>query len=564
MELKRLRTLHMENPVGIDEIPYFSWILVSDQMNVMQKSWRIRVTDETGHLCWDSNVRESDQNTFVNYEGEPLQSASRYQWQLDVNDNYENAAMGTGSFETAILHDDEWKAVWVESALHVTERKEGFGNQPPASMFRRAFQISSEKRVQSARIYCTSRGVYRLFVNGQRPDDRELAPGYASYDRIVPYQTFDVTAHLQPGENVLGMYVGDGWFFNQETAIHKAETASARHAVFYELRIRYKDGSQESVFSDGSEKTAYGPVCFSDLFAGERYDARLEQTGWCGPEFDDTGWLPAERTDEQSQTLKAAPDDAIGTIAQIPAERLFEAPNGDLLADFGQNIAGRVRARTALPEGVRISLEHFEVTDPEGNYFNTICATNGVGAGADQRAEYVSDGEKAVYEPFFTYFGFRYVRIRFFDPEGRELTGAARPAISADDLTAIALSTRKENLGAFSCSDERLNRLYANIRWSQNANMLSIPTDCPQREKAGWTGDAGIYIGTALLNEDVTPLFARWLKSVEADQQEDGAVPMVVPFNETYRNMSAMMAQMTGTNGHVAPAGWGDACVKIP
>ncbi len=564
MELKRLRTLHMEQPVGIDAIPYFSWILESDQKDVMQASYRIRVTDEAGQLFWDSKVRESDQNTFVNYEGKPLRSASCYQWQVEATDNHGKTASETGNFETAILHAEEWNAGWTESVLPVTERKDGFGNQPPATLFRRSFRVPKEKEIRSARLYGTALGVYRLYVNGERADDRELAPGYASYDRIIPYHTYDLTMQLHTGENVLGLYVGDGWYFNQETAIHKAETASARHAVLYELRIQYTDGTQDIVCSDGSEKTAYGPVCFSDLFAGERYDARREQEGWCGTDFDDSLWLPAKRTDYPVQHLKAAPDDTIGAIALLPVQKLFEAPNGDLLADFGQNMAGRVRVRTTLPEGVKLMLEHFEVTDPAGNYFNTIYTTNGVGAGADQRAEFISGGKKAVYEPYFTYFGFRYVRIRFFDAQGQELTGAARPEIFANDLTAAALSTHKENLGEFSCSDERLNRLYANIRWSQYSNMLSIPTDCPQREKAGWTGDAGIYIGTALLNEDVTPLFTRWLASAEADQQEDGSVPMVVPFNETYRAMSRMMAQMTGTSGHVAPAGWGDACVKIP
>ncbi len=554
----------MKEPIGIDERPVFSWVLTSGRQKVVQVQYRIRVQKADGQFCWDSGEVESSSNTCIVYEGRPLESAAAYIWDVEVIDNYGRRASGRASFETAMLQKEDWKARWAESTIPVSDRKDGFGNQPPATMFRHRFAVRKDSPVAAARLYCTARGVYKLYLNGEETAGSVLAPGYAAYDRIFPYQTYNVTALLHTGDNVLGMYVGDGWYFNQETAIHKGETASGQHSVLFQLHIRYQDGTEEAVYSDGTEKTAHGPVQFSDLFAGERYDARLAQEGWSTADYDDTGWTPVRLAEGTDTSLKASPDDCIAAVSELPVQRLFEAPNGDLLADFGQNMAGRVRVRAALPAGVKMALEHFEVTDRENNYFNTIYMTNGVGAGADQKAEYVADGGESVYEPLFTYFGFRYVRIRFFDPEGNELSGDQRPNIAAQDLTAIALSTRKEELGTFACSDERLNRLYQNIRWSQRSNMLSIPTDCPQREKAGWTGDAGIYIGTALLNEEVTPLFTRWLKSVEADQQEDGSVPMVVPFNETYRNMSQMMSQMTGMKGHVSPAGWGDACVKIP
>ncbi|MBR2996261.1 MAG: family 78 glycoside hydrolase catalytic domain [Lachnospiraceae bacterium] len=564
MKLERLRTLHMENPLGIDEDPFFSWILKSDRKNVFQTGFRICVKDAEGELFWDSGFRQDDRNAFIPYEGKALRSRTKYVWEVTVQNNYgENASAGA-VFETALRDRSEWKGTFVEAPAPTKQRAAGFGNQPPATLFRRVFSVPEDKEIAEGRIWCTARGVYRLYVNGTRTDGRELAPGYASYDKIFPYQTYDVTAELQSGKNALGMYVGDGWYFNQETAIHKQETAEAPHAVLYELRIRYTDGTEEYFCSDGSEKTSDGPVRFSDLFAGGQYDARCEKEGWSSPDFDDAGWQQAKALSDPLPGLIAAPDDRIVSVAQLPVQKLYESPAGELIADFGQNMAGRVRVQTALPEGTKLVLEHFEVTDPDGNYFNTIYATNGVGAGADQKTEFISGGKPAVYEPYFTYFGFRYVRIRFFDADGQELTGDVRPAVSADQLCASALSTSRQDLGDFACSDERLNRLYSNIRWSQTSNMISVPTDCPQREKAGWTGDAGIYIGTALLNEDVTPFFTRWLRSMEADQQEDGLVPMVVPFNETYRSMSRMMAQMTGTEGYVTSAGWGDACVMIP
>ena len=564
MKLTRLRVLHMENPLGIDEKPWYSWVLESEKPNTMQTGYRIRVVEENGDPVWDSGMRAGNENTFIPYEGETLKSRTRYRWTVEATSSHGETASETGDFETAFLGDDTWTAQWAESTLPVIERKSGFGNQPSPTMFRRSFELNAVKRITSARLYATALGAYRLYVNGSRVDERELAPGYSSYDTLLNYQTYDVTPLLKSGGNTIGMYVGDGWYFNPETTIHRDTTAAGRHAVCFELIIRYEDGSEERIVSDEQVKAAAGPVIFSDLFAGERYDARLSKPDWCNADSTDDDWVFAKVRQNPQGTLKSAPDDVILPVRSFPVRRLFHAPNGDLIADFGQNMAGSVRLRMALPAGVMISLEHFEALGSDGNYFNTIYSVGGVGSGSDQRVEYISDGSEADYTPHFTFLGFRYVRIRFYDEEGAELTGANQPAIIPGNLTAVALSTKKENLGRFSCSHEGLNRLYENIRWSQYSNMISIPTDCPQREKAGWTGDAGIYIGTALLNEDVTPFFSRWLRSVSADQQAYGAVPMVVPFNDTYKGMSRMMAQMSRTEGPIAPAGWGDASVKIP
>lgn len=564
MKLKRLRTLHMENPMGIDVNPYFSWMLESKKQNVIQEAYRLYVKDSRGDFVWDSGWIESNENAFVPYDGEKLKSRTKYNWTVEVRNNYGEIADSTAYFETAFLDGNEWKAVWAESMLPVTERKDGFGNQPPATMFRRSFSLKTEGKVASARLYVTSRGVYRLYLNGERMEEREFAPGYSSYDKYLSYQTYDMAEYLKDGENVLGLYVGDGWYFSPGTTIHKNETAMGHHAVLLEIRIRYEDGTEEIVTSDENVRTAYGPVLFSDIFAGERYDSGEEVEGWNAPGFDDSEWKAVKRCPYPMENLAADPGDRITAVKEISPKSIFKAPNGDCIVDFGQNMAGRVRVHTALPAGSKVVLEHFEVLDKEGNYFNTIFMTNGVGAGADQKVEYISSGKEAIYEPFFAFLGFRYVRVRFYDASGQEQKDIEFPEVQPCDFTAVALSTEKENLGSFICSDARLNQLYSNIRWSQYSNMISIPTDCPQREKAGWTGDAGIYIETALLNEDVTAFFTRWLKNVAADQQINGVIPMVVPYNETYRNMAEMMGQMSNSSGPITSAGWGDAAVKVP
>ncbi len=420
MELKRLRTLHMENPMGIDVNPYFSWMLESERQNVIQKSYRLYVKDSQEDFVWDSGWVESDENTFIPYEGEKLRSREKYHWTVEVRNNYGETADSTAYFETAFLDRNEWTAVWAESVLPVTERKDGFGNQPPATMFRRSFSTKEERKVVSARFYATAHGVYRLYLNGKRVDEREFAPGYSSYDRQLSYQTYDVTEALRSGENVLGMYVGDGWYFSPETSIHKEETVAGHHAVLFEMRIRYEDGTEENVTSDEHVKTAYGPVLFSDIFAGEKYDSREETEGWDAPGYDDSEWKAAKACLYPMENLAAEPGDRITAVKEITPKSVFTAPNGDCIVDFGQNMAGKVRLHTALPVGSKVTLEHFEVLDKEGNYFNTILATNGVGAGVDQKVEYISSGREMTYEPFFTFLGFRYVRVRFYDEKWKE------------------------------------------------------------------------------------------------------------------------------------------------
>lgn len=207
MEITRLRTLHMENPLGIDTSPFFSWVLTSDRQNVVQEKYQICVKDAGGVCVWDSGLRMSNENTFIPYDGDPLKSRTRYEWTVSVQDNTGETGTGRGIFETAILNGDEWSARWVESTLPVTNRASGFGNQPPATLFRKAFTLSTGKKIASARLYATARGVYRLYLNGQQADERELAPGYSSYDMFLGYQTYDVTNHLREGSNSIGSAV---------------------------------------------------------------------------------------------------------------------------------------------------------------------------------------------------------------------------------------------------------------------------------------------------------------------------------------------------------------------
>ncbi len=547
----------MNNPVGIDWEPYFSWVMSSDRQNVMQNTYQIIVSDERGKVFWDSGKTESEESSFIKYKGEQLESRMIYRVFVRVWDNYGECAEKTVCFETAFMKKSDWKAKWVKSDFPVIERNAHLGEQPQNVYFRRKFKLN--KKPEKARVYASCHGCYQIFINGIRPDDRELAPECTVYREYLNYQTYDVTSLLREGENVLGMLVGDGWYHGFMTK-DPSDSYDPSYAVIFQLEAKYENGSGETVISDSETETALSPVLCSDLFAGERYDANLEIEGWNMPdcaaegEKDESGacktaansvWIRAQVADWNMDNLKAQYGAPVRPVMTLPVKEVLTSPKGEKILDFGQVIAGRIRMKVREPKKTKVVITCTEGLDENGNFFDNNPT-------ADQRIEYISCGKERMYEPHFTFQGFRYIMV----------SGVAE--LRAEDYTAVVLSSEKENSGTFICSDPELNRLYENTRWSQRANMISIPTDCPQREKAGWLGDIQVYTRTALLNEDITPFLTSWLRNMAIEQKPSGALPMVVPLAGAYIGQYEMMKQQAGTEGDISPAGWGDAAVLVP
>lgn len=545
MELYDLTTNHRTSPLGTDptSAPYFGWKLKSSVNNTLQTAYRLCLYDGTA-LCWDSGRVESPQNAFIPCPA-PLCPCTPYHWLVTVWDNHGNSAQAESSFETA-LAPDGWQAFWMRTPRPYVQREKGFGTQPPATLFRRAFWLDGVPR--RARLYATCLGVYRLTVNGQRPDMREFAPEHTSYRGLQCYQTYDLTALLHPGENVLGMEVGDGWYCCPQT-MPPIDGMQPDHTVLFQLDVENADGSRTRIASDESVLTHESMVRASDIFDGELQDTRLALPGWDCPGFDAALWEPAVKYDQRYDILHPQWDDPVVAVKELPAQCIYTSPKGEIIVDFGQVLAGRTRVSATLPAGQTLTLEHFEATDKDGCYFNTVDSAMGV---TEQKDVFVSDGQSHIYEAQFTFHGFRYLRV----------TGLDAP--TAEQFTAVVLSTQKPNAGTFACSNSELNRLYQNTRWSQCANMLSIPTDCPQREKAGWTGDISLYAKTALLNEDVTPFLTQWLQSLRVDQRDNGSIPFTVPDVAIYHYSGIQMGEQTGCGGPVCSAGWGDAAVTVP
>lgn len=535
MQVTCLKCNHRKNPLGIDEIPYFSWNMESGERDVLQTAYQIRVYHQK-ECVWDSGKQETEKSAFIFYAGAPLKSCTQYQWKLTVWDNHGNQAAEQACFETAFLHYSEWKAKWVEAGIKHKKKT-------PAVMFRKDFQV--KKGIASARIYATCHGIYRLSVNGRRADMREFAPENTVHEKCLYYQAYDVADLLSEGKNTIGMYVGDGWYFSMMNK-KKGENFSSYHGILFQIELRYQDGTEETVISDETVRYAVGAVQYSDLYYGEIYNAQKEIRGWDTPRFDDNGWIPAKPKAFRMDNLKAQLIDPIRVYGELPVKKVLVTPKGEQVLDFGQNFAGRVRMKVHMPKGTAVELEHSETLDREGNYFNNI-------QGINQKDVYISNGEPAIYEPLFTFHGFRYVRV----------TGLSD--IKAEDFTGIVLTSEKEELGSFHCSDDGINRLVENSLWSQRSNMFSIPTDCPQREKAGWTGDIGVYAKTAMQNEELTAFLTGWLLNMGIDQGEDGQIPPVVPFSDFFRMTARLQPLlMGGSPKNISSSGWGDSCIDVP
>ncbi|MGN0405651.1 MAG: family 78 glycoside hydrolase catalytic domain [Bariatricus sp.] len=535
MKVYDLKVLHRHEPV-LDETPYFSWKLESEKKNVVQTQYHLAVF-EKNEMVWDSGPRTESTQSFVLYEGAPLKSLTDYTWKLTVWNNYGEQASAESKFSTALLKESDWRAKWIKcSYQRHSENRFGLGDAHASVIFEKQFSL--KKEVKSATLFATAIGIYQVQINGQKLDDRSFAPEFTPYSTRIFYQSYDAAHLLKRGDNSIRMHTADGWYFCAQTRqVIPDSKRLSEPAVLFQIHIVFQDGSKACIFSDGTEICYPGNVLWADLYQGERKDFRLGKASF---QPQKVNVLP-----DFVSNLQVQPFAPVRAIQKFSPKRIFQNAEGETIVDFGQNICGRAQiALHNLKAGQEVVFSYFEILDENGCYTNTMFAP--------QEDSIVSDGKDRIYEAEFTFHGFRYLRIKGMKPPKRE------------DITAVLLSTEKENAGSFACSDPRLNRLYENVRYSQRNNMLSIPTDCPTRERAGWTGDLLIYAKTALLNEDTTPFFTSWLRSVREDQTENGVVRITSPYMMLYEPGMRSAMKMFGDEYPTGVAGWSDAIVWVP
>ena len=506
----------------------------SNRRATIQKGYRIQVAGSDGDFgqpVWDTGFIASEQSIQIEYAGPELKSRTRYYYRVKVWDDAgrESEWSDTAWWETGILETDEWTAQWITpAATDINPESE------PAFLLRKRFELKDN--VASARVYATAAGMYEIYVNGQRVSDDLFAPGWTSYHHRMQVQTYDVTDLLRKGLNGIGIVLGDGWYRSGMGFYPKIYRYGERRAALLQLHVRYMDGTEEVVATDSSWKASTGPILYSTIYHGETYDARLEQDGWSNAEFNDKEWKKVEILDLPLDHLVMQENWPTRVTEIVRPVATFVTPNGDHVLDMGQNMVGRIRFTVKAPRGTRIVLKHAEVLDKNGNiYFGNL-------RHAKQKVEYICKGEGIEnYAPHFTFMGFRYVKV-----EGYPVQENGLPL---DAFVGEVIHSDMVPTGSFECSHSGVNQLQRNIQWGQRGNFVDVPTDCPQRdERLGWTGDAQLFIRTALFNYHGGPFFTKWLRDLKAEQLPDGGVPFVIP----------------NVLDGASSAAWGDAAVICP
>jgi alpha-L-rhamnosidase len=475
--------------MGVDVAqPRFSWVLEHAERGQGQSGYQVLVglkpNLETGDQ-WDSGQVKSAQSTQVAYGGKGLESGQTYYWKVRYWDKNGRASPYStpGMFGTGLLASSDWKGKFI-----------GGANQ-----LRKEFALA--RRPRRARAYIAGLGYYELRINGRKAGRSVLDPGWTTYDKRVLYASYDVTGLLAQGPNAVGVVLGQGWYTSR--------------ALLLQLNIELEGGQRLEVVSDGSWKVAQGPIVSDSVYNGEVYDARRETRGWDRPGFEDGAWKPAALVDPPKGMLSAQMMPPIRVVDTIVPLKMTSPRPGVYVYDMGQNFSGWVQLRVRGPRGTPVRLRHAELVYDDG----TLNVENLRRARATDTYILRGGGEEEVYEPRFTYHGFRYVELTGF-PGGPKL----------DTIRGKVVHTDVKSAGGFAASKPILNQIQRIILWGVTSNLHSIPTDCNQRdERMGWMADAHLYSETAMLNFDMAAFYTNFLRDIRDVQGPDGTITDTVP-----------------------------------
>jgi len=555
LQVERLRCEYLNDPAGIGETtPRLSWIVTSNERNQRQVAYRILVASSIEKLAhdegdlWDSGQVESNKTVNILYAGKPLPSRQHCFWKVMAwdADGQPSAWSTPARWSMGLLDSGDWQAQWIsfrdDSPLEGTQQKMVL---PPARYYRKS--VTAKREIRRATVYASALGIYELEINGRRVGESRFTPGWCDYAKRCFYNTYDVTEMIGEGDNAIGAIVADGWYagyVGYGLLVGYGPNRCGRYmygktpALLVQLEIEYADGSRETIVTDPSWKVTSGPITEADMLMGEVHDARLEMPGWSTAGYDDSQWSGAIRAEENGSLkaqfidksgprevelgfrkpprMQAYPGVPIVPIEEIRPVGISEPEPGVFIFDLGQNFSGVVRLKVRGPAGTEVRIRHGEMLHPDGR----LMTENLRKARATDTYILRGDPDGEVWTPRFTYHGFQFV----------ELTGyPGKPALDA--VTGVVIHSDTPLVSSFECSDEMVNRLFRNVVWTQRANFLEIPTDCPQRdERLGWMGDAQIYVRTASFNADVAAFFTKWLEDVEEAQLPEGPYPDYAPY----------------------------------
>ncbi|MCL5999118.1 MAG: glycoside hydrolase family 78 protein [Chloroflexi bacterium] len=513
MRVTDLRCEYTRNPLGIDvRNPRFSWALQDERRGQRQTAYQLIVASSPHQLDdgvgdkWDSGRVVSDEQVHIVYAGQPLRSAERCYWRVCVwdCDGQVSAWSDSAWFEMGLLDESDWTSLWFGYPA---------GQNGKALYFRSFFEVT--KPVKWARAYVSGLGLYELYLNGGKANDRVLEPAQTEYAKRVFYTTVDITPLLRQGWNCVGALVGNGWYpFPKLRA---------------QLHIEYEDGTvllhhtSRVATMPAVWLVASSPILTNSLYDGEVYHARLERPHWCEvedarvqPADPHRHWFQAVPVDAPAGHMVAQPMEPIRVTQDLAPVSVCEPAPGVYVYDMGQNMVGWVQLRVQGPRDTVVSLKFSENIDDDG----TVDQGNLRGAACTDT--YILKGEGLeVWEPRFTYHGFRYVQVEGFP---------GKPGM--DTVQGRVVHSDVAPRGHFECSNALINRLQRAVLWTESGNLHGLPTDCPQRdERMGWLNDMTVRAEEANYNFDVNRLHAKWIGDIhDAQDPNNGAIPDTAPF----------------------------------
>jgi alpha-L-rhamnosidase len=503
MNMERLQCENLPSPLGISNLhPRFSWRSEKQQYN-----YTLAVSTDSQH--WNEFVWKVGGcgEHLVSYTGKPLHPFTRYYWKVTIN----GKVSAVSFFETGALSISDWQGDWISDSKDI--------NRKPAAAFRKRFGVS--KPVKSARLYIACGGLYELSLNGKKVGDHILDPMYTRFDHRNLYVSYDVTKQLQRGNNTIGVLLGNGWYNYQSTAVWFFDKAPWRQRPCFclDLRITYSDGTIETLSTDKSWRWTTSAITLNSIYTGEHANAVSTLTIIKGE------WHPVIVVHAPSEHIVAQALYPIRDCKKLNAVAVRKFNDSDYVFDIGRNIAGVSEIIVSGDAGTVIRLKHAERLDSTGHadqsnidyHYRPTDDTDPF-----QTDVYTLDGATDTFRPHFNYKGFQYV----------EVTSNKPVSLTKESLVAWFEHSDVPKAGTISSSDTLINKLWQATNNSYLSNLFGYPTDCPQREKNGWTGDAHTVIETGLYNFDGITIYEKWLADIRDAQQPNGTIPAIVPTSD--------------------------------
>ena len=542
MKAIRLRTEFLTEPLGLGiAAPRFYWNCEGGEKQI---AYQI-ICKRRGETVWNSGKVESSAMTHIPYEGEQLHSRDRVYWSVKLwDENGEGGEIASSWFELGLLEASDWQAKWITGDYNPKKQY-----RQSVDCFKKSF--ASSKEIASARLYASARGLYDVHINGTRIEDFILAPGMTDYRKRIQYQTYDVMELLEKS-NTVELRLADGWYRGSSAAFGLTGVYGWQTSIIAQLEVTYTDGTRETICTDDTWAWSNdGPIRFADLKDGEVYNAMMK------PSYNGK----AQIVDAPKVPLVASNNVMVREKEHFTPKVLL-SDDGKRVLDFGQNIAGYLKFTVRGGRGEPFRLVCGEILDEEGHVtlkniqeevshkrydqmamMIKLMTWKAIGTPTFsplQEIRFTCSGNVDEYKTSFAVFGFRYVQI-----DGD---------VEFEDIEAIAVYSDMAETGTFECSNELVNKLYSNTLWSMKGNYLDLPTDCPTRERLGWTGDAQIFFDTGAYLMDTSAFFRKWLQDMEDAQLKTGLLPAVLP----YQGLDVMY------NNTGMSVGWMDAIYLIP